>query len=363
MSDLFVSVTVAGEELTDLVERVEVEERDDRADLAVVTFGDSGLVLADLLCEGLGVEVALGRTDSHAVMLRGTVTAIRSHLPSRGRPEVEIEAVDRLIGLGLVPKTRRWWNTTIGQVVREIAIGNGLLPGSIQPGLDATVTAARPLQQVEETDLALLHRLARTYDAKVWVEHQPAADTLDFVATSRLLQSEPVEERLVFNANLLHLTAAFDAHATDPARRLVAADPDSGARVEVIGSPVTAPDWTPDPERLARLGDGAARAGRLLARTAATRARLTESWRRQPREAGAASRPASDRAGVLGDPARRLGQTGRGRAAGSIWLRPRRRVRVEGCGGRWSGTWYLGRVRHELDVRGRSYITSFEARR
>jgi hypothetical protein len=42
-----------------------------------------------------------------------------------------------------------------------------------------------------------------------------------------------------------------------------------------------------------------------------------------------------------------------------VWLRPRKRVEVIGYGGRWSGVWYLARVRHELDIQRRRYVSSF----
>jgi hypothetical protein len=69
-------------------------------------------------------------------------------------------------------------------------------------GRAGVIGVAAPEQQVEETDLAFLHRLADTFDSKVFVEQTGPTDSLSFVATRVLLEAEPVPQRLVFNANL-----------------------------------------------------------------------------------------------------------------------------------------------------------------
>ena len=53
MDELFVEVTIEGEVLTDLLESVLVEESDTQTDMAMLTFGNSDLVLSDILHEGL----------------------------------------------------------------------------------------------------------------------------------------------------------------------------------------------------------------------------------------------------------------------------------------------------------------------
>ena len=360
-NDVFFSVKIEGEEVGDLLDRLEVEESDSRADLATLVLGDKYLVLADIVHEGLTVEIDLGWSDAHALIFRGPVTGIRATYPTRGPAVVELQATDSLIQLGFKPNTRRWWNTTVSQVVREVALANGLQPGQVTVAKDATLDEKRPRQQIEETDLAFLHRLARDYDCKVFVEPKDSGDVLNFLSTSSLLQADPIEEQLAFNANVEEFSAAFDAFAPTVRERLVTTDPQTGDRVEVSTDLATVADaaWTPDPDRLARAGAAADRLAALVAKGAAKRARLPDFWRQPARDAGAPARPASDAAGVLGDQARRLGHTARGRARGSVWLRPRRRVNVVGYGGRWSGAWYLARVRHVVDLGRRSYTCSF----
>ena len=359
--ELYISVKVEGEELSDLLDAVEVEESDSRSDRLSLRFTDSHLVLSDILHEGLVVEVDLGRRDVHSLIFRGPITGVEGRFPADGTPQVEIEGADHLIQLSLEPRTRHWWNTTVSQVVREIALDHGLVPGEVVVEDDDVIDQTRPLQQVEETDLALLYRLAEDYDTKLFLEHEEKIDRLSFVSTRHLLEEEPVEQPLVFNANLGDFTACFNAFATSSERKLVTTDPESGERVQWSEELVTPEEgqWVPDADRIARTGPGAVRLAALLAKSAGRRARLRELWRRPPREAGTPARPATDRARTRGDHARRLGQTARGRAVGNIWLRPRRRVCVLGYGGRWSGFWYLARVSHQLDLTRRLYVSSF----
>jgi phage protein D len=359
--DTFFVVTIEGEDVTALVRRLELEESDSRADMATLTLGDDNLVLCDVLHEGLSVQIDLGGPYEHAVVFRGVVTAITGDYLSRGGPLVELTAADGLIGLTMRPRTRRWWNAPVSGIVREVALANGLLPGRIEPGDDPIVVDTAPEQQVEETDLAFLYRLAGRFDSKVFIDHRGPTDSLNFVSTRSLLGEEPVDQHLVFNANLADFRAGFDALATAGETHVVSSDPTTGETVDVAEQLVDPAEasWVPDPARIARLGDGASLVTALLARGAPKRARLTESWRVPPRVAGAPARKASDRSLTLGDRSRRLGQLARGRAAGSILLRPRARVQVDGVGARWSGLWYLARVRHELEVGRRSYTTSF----
>lgn len=358
----FCAVRVEATDLTPLAVRLQVEETDERADVARIVFGDSLLVLCDVLHEGMAVEVELGRTGEHAVVFRGIVTSVSAHFPPAGAPTVEVVAHDSLILLSMRPRTRRWANTGVGEIVRRIAVDHGLVAGTVAPGEEAVYPAERPAQQVAETDLAFLERLAQDHDAKLYVDHSGPVDQLCLVSTAALAAAAPLTHSLELNGSLVDFRASFDAWAANPSEELVTTDAESGDRIrtveELVGAEPQA--WAPDPWRLARLdpGDGAVVA-QLMTRSASKRAQLTRYWRVPPRVAGVPSRRPGDAHGALGDRLRRRGQTGRGRASGSMWLRPRARVEIVGYGGRWSGVWTLARVRHEVDLALRSYVTTF----
>ncbi len=365
MSAPFFQVTIEGEDVSDYLERLEVEESDAQANMATLTFGDHSLVLSDILHEGATVEIDLGR-DVHALIFRGILTEIRAEFPSQGLPQVVVMAMENLIQLGLKPRTRIWRNTTVSQIVRDIAQDNGLRPGTIEPIEDAWI-GARPYTQIEETDLAFLFRLAQDYDSKLYVDVKPdkPGDTLNFVSTRGLLKAEPIEESLVFNVNLENFSTTSSVFAPVQPRRLVTTDPQTGDRVEIQEELAQTQDaaWVPNADRLARLGDGADRLTCLVAKTEPKRERLSQFWQVPPRAVGAASRSAAQHGGTFGDSARRLGQTATGRAVGSVWLQPCCLVEVEDYGGRWSGNWYLSEVKHQIDVRQRSYLCSFTCTR
>lgn len=361
MDDIFVSVKVEGEEVSDLLESMDVEESDSMADLAKLTFGNSNLVLSDILHEGLSVEIDLGYRDAHSLIFRGIIIGVMAHYPSRGQPLIEVQVADSLIRLSFEARTSRWWNTTVSQIIRDIALANEFIPGDIELKGDSVIEEMRPLQQVEETDLAFLNRLAREYDCKLYVEHSEGSDRLSFVSTDKLLGANPIEETLIFNANMEEFTAFVDSFATAPEIKVVSTDLLSGEPIEIFEDLVEPSEgqWEPDLEIITRLGDASERISNLLVKAASKKARLRDFWRSSPRHTGVPSRSSSDHSQTFGDSARRLGQTGRGKTAGSIWLRPRRRVIIEGYGGRWSGEWYLAQVRHHLDITRRNYVSSF----
>ena len=367
MDDIFYCVEIERENVSDLVESFEVEKSDRQASMATLVFGDSDLVLSDILHEGLDVAIDLGRRSAHTTIFRGIVTGIRANFLARGEPQIEVQAMDNLIALGFEPKTKRWWNTPISQIVRDIALQNKLRPGEIEPEADTLMDQDHPHHQLEETDLAFLLRLAKAHDSKLYIKHHPEIDSLNFVSTRKLFEEEPIEEPLIFNANLEEFSPALDSSATGRPAVLVTTDPLTGETIAPDGGiePLDPSEalWMPDTDRLARLGEGAVRLAGLIAKTAPKRLQVADFGMRPPREVGAPSRPKSDRSLTLGDRSRRLGQTAQGQAAGSVMLRPHRRVKVEGCGGRWSGHWYLAEVRHRVDLAQRTFTSSFTCTR
>lgn len=371
MDEPFFEVKVEGEIFSDLVESVVIEESDAQTDMATIVFDDSNLVLSDILHEGLTVELDVGRRVIHTVIFRGIITGIRANFVTDGEPKVEIQAMDSLIQLSFEPKTKRWWNKPISTIVLEIAGMNGLIPGIIQPTVDTLIDESRPIHQIEETDLAFLLRLARDYDAKLSVAHFPI-DTLNFISTRTLVNSPPIPELLMLSTNLREFTASFDAFATMSNKQVVTTDPITGSRVAIPPDPVLiAQDevavleatWIPNSFRLLGLGLGAIRFAKLIAKSAAKRTQLNNYWQDPPRVSGAASRLPVDMGETFGDWSRRLGQIGQGLVRGSILLRPRVNVLIEGCGGRWSGKWYLSEVEHRFDARQRNYTCEFTCTR
>ena len=362
MSGIYLQALIEGIDWSDRVELAEVEESDFGADITTLRLSDPGAALGQALHEGLTVEISLGRPDRHASLFRGTITGLEVHLPARGLPKVTIRATDGLILLGLEPRTRRWRNATLSQIVAEVASEGHLRPGTIEVRQDPHFDEHRPLTQIDETDLALLYRLGSEHDCQVWLDREDRTDALCFMSTSLLLDASPIEVALRLGENVEEFAIRREISATAPGHRVVSTDPSDGRRVE--GGPLESTSYSPyGPVDLSRSVQGDERLGQILARSAAARSDPEQFRKRPGRLVGASSRPASDTRGTAGRASRRLGQTAYGRAAGDVLLRPRRRVRVEGLGVSWSGDWYLSRVLHIVDTLTQSYETAFTCTR
>lgn len=365
MDQPFYCVELEGEDISDLLIEVQIEESDTRADMASLKFADNELVLLDIFQEGQRIEIDLGYASAHALLFRGMVTSVRPSIPSEGQPQLEVEAMNSLSQLALQPRTKLWRETTVSQIVREIAVENELRPGQIDPADDAEFSDTNPQPQIEETDLAFLYTLAEDYGSRLYVQHQEFGDTLNFVSIETLLAADALRTPLVFNDNLESFSISADSFAASPPVAVISTDPNTGEPTtpNIDDVDVAEGRWFPDADRIAQLSEGLVRISRLVARTAVVREQSGNYRQASARMVGAPSRLASDRSGTFGNPAQVLGQTGQGRTAGSYWLHPRRVVQIEGYGGRWSGEWYLSEVEHHLEIEQHRYSTSFTCTR
>lgn len=369
MESPFYCTEIEGEDVSNLLTEIKVEESDTQASLATLSLVDSELVLQEVLRQGLHIEIDLGRADAHSVVFRGMVTSVRAKIPSQGQPELEVEAMSSLVQLALRPITRQWQNLHIGDIVRKIAMASNLKPGQLpseEGDSNPRISEMQPLQQIEETDLAFLLRLAQDYGSRLYVQHDERHDTLNFVTTQSLLEADPLSDPFAFNDNLEEFSVTVDSFAPKPAQLLISTVPTTGEPISAepeSSQSDTESECTPDPDRIARLPEGAIRIGRLATLTTSSRENAADFRLRPSRVVGAPAREAADKSGTFGDLTRRLGWSAEGRTEGNSRLQPRRRITVEGYGGCWSGEWYLAEVEHHLNVAQRQYTTSFTCTR
>lgn len=115
----------------------------------------------ELLDFGKSIAVKLG-TDT---LFEGRISAITADYPDGGPPTIGVLAEDRLQDLRMTRRTRIFEAVSLADIVRRIAGDHGL---TADVNLDA---ASQPVvAQVNQSDLALLHDLARREDAEIWVE-------------------------------------------------------------------------------------------------------------------------------------------------------------------------------------------------
>ncbi len=110
---------------------------------------------------GLPIKVKLGDD----VLFLGRISALVADFPDGGPPTVGVLAEDRSQDLRMTRRTRTFAQKALGDVARTIASDHGLMPK-----IDFSGATVPLIAQVNQSDLALLHDLARREDAVVWID-------------------------------------------------------------------------------------------------------------------------------------------------------------------------------------------------
>src|SRR5262245_47694350 len=98
------------------------------------------------------------------VLFNGRVSAINAQFPDGGPPQIGVCLEDRLQDLRMTRRTRCFTDVSLADVVRQVARDHGL-----QTQIDLHGGKHKVLAQVNQSDLAFLHDLARREDAQIWV--------------------------------------------------------------------------------------------------------------------------------------------------------------------------------------------------
>ena len=165
-----VKVVVGG---TDVTRRLEshlssmtlVACREDHADQLELEIEDTAGRIA-MPRKGVSIEVSLG-FDASGMCLQGSYVV--DEVEHRGAPDtITVRARSaRLAGPLATRKERSWSNTTVGHLVKVIAGEHGLTPRVSDKLASETVAQ---LDQTE-SDMALLRRLGKQFDAVATVKH------------------------------------------------------------------------------------------------------------------------------------------------------------------------------------------------
>jgi uncharacterized protein len=149
----------------------------------------------------------------------GRISAIVADFPDGGPPTVGVLAEDRLQDLRMARRTRTFEQKSLGDVARSIASDHGLTPK-----IDFSGTTQPVIAQVNQSDLALLHDLARREDAAVWIEDRDLhVDKLRPAARVELRWAGSLREFHV-EADLAGQRTALVASGWDVADKAAASD-------------------------------------------------------------------------------------------------------------------------------------------
>lgn len=363
----FFQVTLEGEDITRWVSAVTVVEDDRQADNMTIAVPDPRMIYADALFEGSVAEIDLGyaETRQHALMLRAIITKVELSYPENGVPSLTLKGEDKSILMGLVERKKLWKDATVTDIVRKIAAKHGFQRVEAQLNPDPMIRD-KPINQDGKTDLAFLQDLAKTYQAKCFVElDERGQEVLYFIPERRIVKLRRPDTlvlgyRMGPYSNLTSFSPSFDSSYLDRLKQVEDIDQQGrqiGSRPKPEGEIVI---WKLDPTRMAQASEedkatintlytkGAARKLDLQRRLTERRATVGKVARTQ-----AEIESTNDAA-----ESRRLGMTASGSTFGNIWLRAKSNIIIAGANSRFNGQWYVSSVTHKIDSSG--YKTDFK---
>jgi phage protein D len=377
VDDLFyrVKVSAGGAEydLSPDLTSLSIEEDETRPDLLVVHLSDPYKVFGHAFQEGMEVEVELGWAEDHSLVFRGRIHQVDADFPAAGVPTLTFQAHDNSMKMGLRRRNRPWSDTNLSGIIRRIANDHGFTQKDVRLVGDPDFSG-NGIRQQDETDLAFLHRLADTYGAETYVTARDSGDEFVFLAQREIMTSDPEvtlhHGRCGAANTLLSFNARADVADIQLPQVFAGVDYGQGEALEAVEAQVQqVGDQTDtffdenmtafrerEPERAERLQE-------LLAAAPAAREQVVT-------DLGTVERvtvPTFTTAAELRSRRENQfstsidGMHGTGATEGNKNLRAQTNVGLEDVGGRFSGIWFLTRVRHVLDSGG--YRTDFECRR
>lgn len=376
-ADLYYRVLVTADEVSyDLSEDLTsffIEEEEGKADELVVRMSDPFKVFGHAFQEGMDVEVDLGTVEDHSIVFRGRIHNVDGDFPREGVPSLTVRAHDHSMRMGLRCRNRVWKDVKLSEIVRSIGHDHTFDRTEVNVLGDPEFTG-NGIRQQDETDLAFLLRLARENGCETYVAADDAGETLNFIAESVIMSSDPAVTlyygRCGVPNRLLSFQPRSDVSDIQLPRVFSGIDYDSGKPVDV---------HVAEPEDVGTLDDAffdenlsafrerePARADRLeevITAAPTVRERLEAELgaaRRQTTPAFASPELLSERAKNQFS-TRLYGMSATGATPGNQHMHAQMNVMIGDVGGRFSGTWYLSRVRHVLDDQG--YRTEFECQR
>ncbi|WP_373499810.1 phage late control D family protein [Desulfococcus sp.] len=368
-----VSAGAAAYDLSHDLTTLTVDEEASRPHQLVVELSDPYKVLSHALQEGMEVEVDLGAADDHSIVFRGRIYKVDGSFPETGVPRLTLTAYDGSMRMGLRERNRPWTDMALSALVEEIAgvYFNGSVVVNLRGDPEFTGNGIR---QQDETDLAFLLRLGARYGAEMFVISGDEEDALHFDSQHHIMTAEPeitlYHGRCGAPARLIQFEAGSDVGNIQLPRVFSGIDYESGEATEATTAPVEEVGESEDgffDENLAafseREPDRAAQLEALISAAEGVQESLREELGGEERIAtpGFVSQADLDTRAENQFSTSIQGMRGSGTTTGNHRIRAQSSILIQDVGGRFSGTWYLTRVRHVLNQQG--YQTEIECRR
>ena len=358
--------------ITASVLSVEVEDNDRLIDKATIVLGDPH-GSAPAFAQGQKVKITMGWGSERAVLFSGVVQDNPAAAPAGGMATTTVVAYD-LSCLMHREEHDTHHTGTLSAVVRRIV---GAYPDLAQAvhvdcDPDPEFTGDPQLRQHNLTDLRFLQWLAWRYGHRAFVEFNEDKNQFYFVSNRRLMADKALGTLQYCRGLRQLIEFRYNRVASRAARQriAVAPDPATGDAAPTPGPPPGAIEPpTVSPARANTLGcvDPAERARYEAGATAA--ASTPPPTPTPVPVVGLPSDPRLAEAVTALDPTQVLGLSGTGRAVGSVKIRAKGKVTIEGIATWAEGDWYVAKAVHTWrdtsvrQARSASYETSFTVTR
>jgi phage protein D len=357
-------VSVQGIDLGAQVSYVDVEDHDRLIDRATVVLDDPFGAVGDIPREGQALQVELGWVSEYAVLFDGDITRVVTE--ARGSLERRVTLVALDISYRLMqgaPKTRDHTGS-LSSIMKAIVAEYSLPVGQVQLDPDPSFTDDLPLRQTNQKDWAFIQDLAHRYRARAFVEYNDGQSQFYAISEPQLVQGDS-QGSLTYQegpGQLLEFRYERIAASAMPQSSGVTIDPSTGNVVTAPPPPPVTPEAppAPDPARsqlLDSVGSGPSNDYSQAFEQVATAQRTPDQQRPQNVYAGLPSDPAiPDRVARM-DPTSVLGLHGEGLAVGTVMLRAKGKIGIQGIANWAEGDWYVRQVNHIMAEN--TYYTRF----
>ena len=332
-------------DMRSMVESIDVEDHDRAIDRATIVF-DSASDVCKIIREQSKVQISLGWTKENALIFEGVVAAVKAEARGRGQERVTVTAYDLSYLLKQNrSKDRHFASGKLSDALKAILSDYPRItvdPGNVAPDPDPPLAGRPWVKTAGTSDWDFIQEAADTWKARAFVEVNNNQSQFYFVAEKKLLRGDVMGFLHYCPGGvgpLIEFKYQRIASAASPVSSATVDDPDTGKAVTSQASP-------PPPESPLDVGSGAssqlARAADIMANSAGK----PEDARPRTVVSGLPSDPDWVAQQTRQDPTRILGFYGQGEAVGTIALRAKGKVRIEGLPPWAEGDWYVHKVNH-----------------
>jgi phage protein D len=361
----YLRVKIETADVSEQVWSVDIEDRDRGTDIATLVMDNPGSTNSDALQEGEKVQIEVGWETEHALVFEGYIGRTDTTSRELASNRIRVVAKDPSRIMTSQPAVTREHVGTLEEILTAIMARNSIPMGRVSIDPMPNWTEQDSLRQVCANEWAFIQELAEVYRARAFIEVNTAEEDSEavrerggsarfyFVSESVLLEQEPMGKLLYCRGmgGLLEFEYTRVASGASPSAAATVTNPDTGAEEARTGPP---PAEGPVPEasedRSARVeavhGSGRSASYGGSVQVAADAEVQPTALRARSTLSGIPSSPALAELRVQQDRTRILGFNGRGLAMGTVFLRAKGSVEIDGLATWAKGRWYVSRVNH-----------------